>query len=54
MYRYQLLLYSSLTVRIQITNIKFPASHFGRARVAFIEFGDEEAMKQGLAKHAEV
>ncbi|KIJ32329.1 hypothetical protein M422DRAFT_184543 [Sphaerobolus stellatus SS14] len=36
-----------------ITAIKFPNSHFGRARVAFIEFGDEEAMKGGLAKHAE-
>ncbi|KAF8590277.1 hypothetical protein K439DRAFT_1382276 [Ramaria rubella] len=36
-----------------ITAVKFPQSNFGRARVAFVEFGDEDAMKEGLNKHAE-
>ena len=44
----------SLTCSVQITAVKFPQSNFGRARVAFIEFGDEDAMKEGLSKHAEV
>jgi hypothetical protein len=26
----------------------------GKARLAYIEFGDEETMKAGLEKHAEV
>lgn len=26
----------------------------GKARLAYVEFGDEEAMKAGLEKHAEV
>ncbi|GJJ07801.1 hypothetical protein Clacol_002006 [Clathrus columnatus] len=36
-----------------ITNVKITQGGFGRSRVAFIEFGDEEAMKAGLNKHAE-
>ena len=28
--------------------------HPGRPRLAYVEFGDEEAMKAGLEKHAEV
>ncbi|KAF8511082.1 hypothetical protein JB92DRAFT_3144205 [Gautieria morchelliformis] len=36
-----------------ITAVKFPQSNFGRARVTFIEFGDEDAMTEGLNKHAE-
>lgn len=26
----------------------------GKARLAYVEFGDEESMKSGLEKHAEV
>jgi hypothetical protein len=37
-----------------ITKVNMPPSNFGRGRVAYVEFGDEEAMKEGLTKHAEV
>ncbi|EIW82035.1 hypothetical protein CONPUDRAFT_102708 [Coniophora puteana RWD-64-598 SS2] len=37
-----------------ITRINYPQSHLGRQqRIVYVEFGDEEAMKQGLEKHAE-
>jgi hypothetical protein len=31
-----------------------PHPFTGKARLAYVEFGDEEAMKAGLEKHAEV
>lgn len=37
-----------------ITKIVMPPSNFGRGRIAYVEFGDEEAMKEGLSKHDEV
>lgn len=38
-----------------IVRINYPMSHAGKSqRIAYIEFGDEEAMKAGLEKHAEV
>ena len=37
-----------------ITKVTLPQNTFGRGRVAYVEFGDEEAMKEGLSKHAEV
>jgi len=40
---------------LQITRVHFPAPLNGRDRkIAYVEFGDEEAMKAGLEKHAEV
>ncbi|KAF8629614.1 hypothetical protein AX15_003355 [Amanita polypyramis BW_CC] len=36
-----------------ITKVTIPAPYAGRPKVAFIEFGDENAMKAGLEKHAE-
>ncbi|KAF8509424.1 hypothetical protein BU17DRAFT_98943 [Hysterangium stoloniferum] len=42
-----------LTAKEGIIAVKFPQNNFGRSRVAFVEFGDEEAMKDGLNKHAE-
>ncbi|KZT40691.1 hypothetical protein SISSUDRAFT_983006 [Sistotremastrum suecicum HHB10207 ss-3] len=42
------------TAKDGITKINMPSGHFGRGRVVFVEFGDEEAMKAGLAQHAEV
>ncbi|KAJ8514891.1 hypothetical protein ONZ45_g7636 [Pleurotus djamor] len=36
-----------------ITRITIPPSHPGRAKIAYVEFGDEEAMKAGLDKHVE-
>ncbi|KAF8628165.1 hypothetical protein AX17_006035 [Amanita inopinata Kibby_2008] len=36
-----------------ITRVTVPPTHMGRAKVAFVEFGDEETMKVGLEKHAE-
>ncbi|KAJ3540575.1 hypothetical protein NMY22_g4235 [Coprinellus aureogranulatus] len=36
-----------------ITRINMPPPFPGRARVAYVEFGDEEAMKAGLDKHSE-
>lgn len=33
----------------------FPNTYGGRnQKIAYVEFGDEEAMKAGLTKHAEV
>jgi hypothetical protein len=37
-----------------ITKINMPPNNYGKGRVAYVEFGDEEAMKEGLTKHAEV
>jgi RNA recognition motif-containing protein len=39
-----------------IMKVHFPISTFaGRSnKLAYVEFGDEEAMKAGLEKHAEV
>jgi len=37
-----------------ITKVNMPPNNFGRGRVAYVEFGDEEAMKEGLTNHAEV
>jgi hypothetical protein len=35
--------------------VTFPAPFNGRERkIAYVEFGEEEAMKAGLEKHAEV
>jgi hypothetical protein len=40
---------------VQITRVNFPNSPAGRDRkIAYVEFGDEEAMKAGLEKHVEV
>ena len=40
---------------MQITRVTCPAPIPGRSfRIAYVEFGDEEAMKAGLDKHAEV
>ncbi|KAF8164921.1 hypothetical protein B0H34DRAFT_649712 [Crassisporium funariophilum] len=36
-----------------ITRVNMPHPYAGKARLAYIEFGDEEAMKAGLEKHAE-
>ncbi|TFK26999.1 hypothetical protein FA15DRAFT_666728 [Coprinopsis marcescibilis] len=36
-----------------ITRINLPHSYTGRAKLAYVEFGDEEAMKAGLEKHSE-
>ncbi|KAI0314960.1 hypothetical protein OF83DRAFT_394789 [Amylostereum chailletii] len=37
-----------------ITRVNFPSSFSGRERkIAYVEFGDEDAMKAGLEKHAE-
>jgi hypothetical protein len=37
-----------------IIRVNFPQTYAGRAKIAYIEFGDEEAMRAGLEKHAEV
>jgi RNA recognition motif-containing protein len=37
-----------------IIRINLPQPYSGRAKIAYVEFGDEEAMKAGLEKHAEV
>lgn len=39
---------------LQITRVNLPHPFAGKARLAYVEFGDEEAMKAGLEKHAEV
>ncbi|KAH6915455.1 Ser/Thr protein phosphatase [Coprinopsis sp. MPI-PUGE-AT-0042] len=36
-----------------ITRMNLPPGFPGRAKLAYVEFGDEEAMKAGLEKHAE-
>ncbi|KAH9483025.1 hypothetical protein JR316_0005125 [Psilocybe cubensis] len=36
-----------------ITRVNLPHPFAGKARLAYVEFGDEEAMKLGLEKHAE-
>ncbi|PPQ68853.1 hypothetical protein CVT26_001687 [Gymnopilus dilepis] len=36
-----------------ITRVNLPYPHAGKARLAYVEFGDEEAMKAGLEKHAQ-
>ena len=39
----------------QITRVNYPQSHAGKAqKIAYVEFGDEEAMKAALDGHAEV
>jgi hypothetical protein len=37
-----------------ITRVNFPHNFPGKAKLAYVEFGDEEALKAGLDKHAEV
>jgi hypothetical protein len=37
-----------------IIRVNFPQNFSGRAKIAYVEFGDEEAMRVGLEKHAEV
>lgn len=38
-----------------IIRINYPQSFPGKAqKIAYVEFGDQEAMKAGLEKHAEV
>lgn len=45
----------SLTSGLQITRVSYPMNFAGKAqKMAYIEFGDEEGMKAGLEKHAEV
>jgi hypothetical protein len=39
---------------MQITRVNLPSSFGSRAKLAYVEFGDEEAMKAGLEKHGEV
>jgi hypothetical protein len=39
---------------LQITRINMPPPFPGRARLAYVEFGDEEAMKAGLENHSDV
>jgi hypothetical protein len=39
---------------LQITRINVLPPIAGRARLAYIEFGDEEALKAGLENHADV
>ena len=39
---------------VQITRVNMLLPFSGKARLAYVEFGDEEAMKAGLEKHAEV
>jgi len=43
------------TAKTGITSIKLPVNHFSRQQkaVAFVEFGDKEAMEEGLTKHLE-
>lgn len=36
-----------------ITRVNLPMTFAGRAKLAYVEFGDEEAMRAGLEKHAE-
>lgn len=37
-----------------ITRVNLPPAHANRPqRIAYVEFGDEEAMKEGLSKHSE-
>jgi hypothetical protein len=37
-----------------IIRVNFPQSYPGRAKIAYVEFGDEDAMRAGLEKHTEV
>lgn len=37
-----------------ITRVNFPHSFPGKPKLAYVEFGDDEALKAGLDKHAEV
>ena len=37
-----------------ITRVNFPHSFPGKPKLVYVEFGDEEALKTGLDKHAEV
>lgn len=40
---------------MQIIRVNYPNNFPGKAlKMAYVEFGDEEAMKAGLDKHAEV
>ena len=39
----------------QITRVNYPANFAGRnQKMCYVEFGDEEAMKAGLAKNGQV
>jgi hypothetical protein len=48
------LLVASRSLSHQITRVNMPTPFAGRARLAYVEFGDEEAMRLGLEKHQEV
>ena len=40
---------------LQIIRVNYPPTQAGKAqKIAYVEFGDEEAMKAALAGHAEV
>lgn len=46
---------TSGSVYLQITRVHFPGPLNGRDRkIAYVEFGDEDAMKAGLEKHKKV
>lgn len=39
----------------QIIRVNYPQNHAGKAqKIAYVEFGDEEAMRAALEGHAEV
>ena len=47
--------YFSLLTMPQITRINYPQNFAGRQqKMCYVEFGDEEAMKAGLARQGEV
>lgn len=44
-----------LSVTAQIIRVSYPNNFPGKnLKMAYVEFGDEEAMKAGLEKHVEV
>ena len=46
---------STILKRLQILRVNYPQNHAGKAqKIAYVEFGDEEAMKAALEGHAEV
>jgi len=48
-------LMSTILKQLQIIRVNYPQSHAGKAqKIAYVEFGDEEAMRAALEGHAEV
>lgn len=46
---------STILKYLQIIRVNYPQNHAGKAqKIAYVEFGDEEAMKAALEGHAEV